>query len=60
MLTINIESGLLIFKLISGELARSNCHLEVLIDDMVFPSYSSSKVKSRVTEFNESQFLQVL
>jgi Ca2+-dependent lipid-binding protein len=49
------ESGLLVFKLISGQLSRSNCYLEVLMDDMVFPSYSSSKVKSKVHEFNESE-----
>ena len=48
------ESGLLIFRLISGEFTRSNVYLEVVMDDMVFPSYSSSKTSSRKTEFGET------
>jgi Ca2+-dependent lipid-binding protein len=56
VLTYRVESGLLVFKLISGDLARANVQLEVLIDDMVFPSYSSTKIKTRTTEFNESEY----
>jgi Ca2+-dependent lipid-binding protein len=48
------ESGLLVFKLISGELARTGVHLEVIMDDNVFPAYSSHKVKAKHYEFNES------
>lgn len=51
------ESGLIIFKLIEGTLARTNVHLEVVMDDMLFPSYSSSKARSRQTQFGESKFL---
>lgn len=51
------ESGLLIFTLLDGDLARQNCYLEVLMDDHVFPSYSSNKVKTRHHEFNESMFI---
>jgi Ca2+-dependent lipid-binding protein len=54
-LTMVVESGLLLFTLIDCDLARSNCHLEVLMDDMVFPSYSSSKVRTKHHEFNESK-----
>jgi Ca2+-dependent lipid-binding protein len=54
------ESGLLVFKLISGELSRANVHVEVLIDDMVFPAYSSHRVKSKHYEFNESKSGDVL
>lgn len=43
------------FKLISGELAKANCVLEVIMDDMVFPAYSTHKVKTRSCEFNESE-----
>ena len=50
----SLESGLLVFKLIRGELARSNVYLEVLMDDMAFPSYASSKARSKSTEFGES------
>ncbi|KAI9814697.1 MAG: hypothetical protein M1832_005696 [Thelocarpon impressellum] len=48
------ESGLIIFKLIEGELSQSNCQVEVLIDDMRFPSYVSSKAKSKQATFNET------
>lgn len=48
------ESGLLVFRLLSGEFSRSNVYLEVLMDDMVFPSYSSSKTSSRSTKFGET------
>lgn len=51
------ESGLIIFKLIDGTLARTNVHLEVVMDDMLFPSYSSSKARSRQTQFGESRYL---
>ena len=43
------------FKLIDGELSRSNVHVEVLIDDMSFPSYSSSRTRSKVVKFDESE-----
>jgi Ca2+-dependent lipid-binding protein len=49
------ESGLLIFNLIEGTLATSDVRVEVLMDDMVFPSYSSAKVRSRHTQFGESE-----
>ncbi|KAL9130279.1 MAG: hypothetical protein Q9217_001490 [Psora testacea] len=48
------ESGLLIFKLVEGSLAHSNVRVEVVMDDMVFPSYSSSKARSRHTQFGET------
>ncbi|KAL8834449.1 MAG: hypothetical protein Q9170_003745 [Blastenia crenularia] len=48
------ESGLLIFKLIEGTLAHSDVRLEVVMDDMAFPSFSSAKVKSKQTQFGET------
>ncbi|KAF2090400.1 tricalbin [Saccharata proteae CBS 121410] len=48
------ESGLIIFKLIDGELSRTDCYLEVLMDDQVFPSYATSKIRSKHTTFNET------
>jgi Ca2+-dependent lipid-binding protein len=47
------ESGLIIFKLLDVELPRPNVHVEVLIDDMAFPSYSSSVIRSRKTVIDE-------
>ncbi|MCJ1391843.1 hypothetical protein MMC18_004710 [Xylographa bjoerkii] len=48
------DTGLLIFKLIEGDFARSDLLLEVLMDDMAFPSYSFSKATSKHTEFGET------
>ncbi|KAL9000237.1 MAG: hypothetical protein Q9169_001139 [Polycauliona sp. 2 TL-2023] len=48
------ESGLLIFKLIDGTLAHSDVRVEVVMDDMVFPAFSSAKVKSKHTTFGET------
>ena len=51
------DTGLLVFKLISGDFARSNLHLEVVMDDMAFPSYTFSKATAKHTEFGESKRL---
>lgn len=48
------ESGLLIFKLISGSLARSSIRVEIIMDDMVFPSFTSTKTSSRQVNFSET------
>lgn len=50
------ESGLIVFKLIDGDFAQTNCHLEVLMDDMLFPAYSSSRVKSKKYTIGESTY----
>jgi len=46
--------GIIVFRLISAELARTNVHLEVLMDDYVFPAFHSSKAKSLHHEFGET------
>ncbi|KAI9672365.1 MAG: hypothetical protein M1817_003387 [Caeruleum heppii] len=51
---VKYESGLIIFKLIEGDFSHHNCQVEVVIDDMRFPSYVSSKAKSRHVQFNET------
>ena len=48
------ESGLLIFRLISGEFSNSGVRVEVIMDDMAFPSYSSSKIQSRKAEIGDT------
>jgi Ca2+-dependent lipid-binding protein len=50
---IKYESGLIIFKLLDADLTRSNVHVEVLMDDMAFPSYTSSIIRSRKTTIDE-------
>ena len=46
-------SGVLVFKIIEGELARKDCYLEVLFDDYAFPSYVSSKARSQHQKWDE-------
>ncbi|KAI2792008.1 hypothetical protein POX_b02040 [Penicillium oxalicum] len=41
------ESGFVVFKFHHGELAHSNVQLEVLIDDYLFPAYTSPKIHSK-------------
>jgi Ca2+-dependent lipid-binding protein len=50
---VKFESGLIIFKLLDCEFTRSNVHVEVLIDDMAFPSYSSSTVRTKKITLDE-------
>jgi Ca2+-dependent lipid-binding protein len=47
------ECGLIIFKLLDAELTRSNVQVEVVVDDMVYPSYTSSTVRSRKVNIDE-------
>jgi Ca2+-dependent lipid-binding protein len=47
------ESGLLIFKLMEGEMPKSNTNLEIFVDDMAFPSYVSSTAKTKLYKFDE-------
>jgi Ca2+-dependent lipid-binding protein len=47
------NSGVVIFKIIEGELARKDCYLEVLFDDFAFPAYASSKARSRHQKWDE-------
>jgi Ca2+-dependent lipid-binding protein len=47
------ESGLVVFKLIEGHLSQPNVRLEVLLDDHMFPAYTSQKVRSKDAKFGE-------
>ncbi|TKA71329.1 hypothetical protein B0A49_05373 [Cryomyces minteri] len=47
------QSGLIVFKLIDGDMAHTNCHVELIMDDMLFPSYTSAKVRTKACTFNE-------
>ncbi|PGH08685.1 hypothetical protein AJ80_07806 [Polytolypa hystricis UAMH7299] len=47
------ESGLIVFKIIEGQLSHDAVQLEVLMDDHVFPSYTSQKTRSRKATFGE-------
>ncbi|KAH7121139.1 C2 domain-containing protein [Dendryphion nanum] len=47
------ETGLIVFKLIDGDFAETGAYVDILMDDMAFPSYSSAKIKTRHMNFNE-------
>lgn len=47
------ESGLLIFRLMESEMPESNSHLEVYVDDHLYPSYTSSSARQRSHKFEE-------
>lgn len=50
---VKYESGLIIFKLLDADLIRSNVQVEVVVDDMAFPSYISSTIRSRKVNIDE-------
>ncbi|KAF3921577.1 Tricalbin-3 [Arthrobotrys entomopaga] len=47
------NSGLLVFKLHDVELSQRDCYLQVLMDDFLFPSFMTSKIRSRVGKVDE-------
>ncbi|OKL63539.1 hypothetical protein UA08_01208 [Talaromyces atroroseus] len=47
------ESGLVVFKVIDGQLSHANVYLEVIVDDHMFPSYTSMKIKSKTATFED-------
>ncbi|WEW58994.1 Tricalbin-2 [Emydomyces testavorans] len=47
------ESGLIVFKIIEGQLSHQNVQLEVLMDDYAFPCYTSTKARSKHVVFND-------
>lgn len=47
------ESGFLIFNFMEAEMPQSDSHLEVYVDDMMFPSYITSSAKKKQHKFDE-------
>ncbi|KAI5306644.1 hypothetical protein KEM56_007815 [Ascosphaera pollenicola] len=47
------QSGLIVFRLEEANVAYDNVQLEVLMDDHIFPSYTSPKIKSRRAVLND-------
>lgn len=50
---VKYDSGLIIFRLIDGQLAHKDCYLEVVMDDMLFPAFSSARIRSKNMRFDE-------
>lgn len=48
------DCGLLIFNIIQGSFAHSGVRLEVIMDDMQFPAYTTVKARSKQTHFGET------
>jgi hypothetical protein len=44
-----------VFKLIDGEFARTGGHVDVIMDDMAYASYSSTKIRSNKMTFNDGK-----
>ncbi|KAJ5929788.1 hypothetical protein N7454_006738 [Penicillium verhagenii] len=47
------ESGFIVFRFHEGQLAHSNVQLEVLIDDYMFPAYTSPKIHSNTLKTSD-------
>ncbi|KAF5866753.1 hypothetical protein ETB97_009910 [Aspergillus alliaceus] len=47
------ESGFLVFKFHEVQLSRSNVQVEVLMDDYMFPAYTSPKVRSKSAKIED-------
>ncbi|KAL9050095.1 MAG: hypothetical protein Q9162_006833 [Coniocarpon cinnabarinum] len=47
------ESGLIVFKVKDVDLAHKDCYLEVVMDDMFYPAYST-RIKQKVMSLNET------
>ncbi|KAK7924200.1 C2 domain-containing protein [Apiospora marii] len=47
------ESGFLIFHFMEAEMPKSGSHVEVNVDDMLFPSYVSGSAKHKSHKFDE-------
>ncbi|KAL2808922.1 C2 domain-containing protein [Aspergillus granulosus] len=49
----NYESGFIVFKLHEVHLSRSNVHVEILMDDYMFPVWSSPKIRTKSTKVDD-------
>lgn len=50
----NHQSGFLVFELLEGQLPQSGCYLQVLFDDHLYPSYTTSRARSHKVTWNET------
>lgn len=48
------DHGVLIFKFIEADLAHRGCFLEVVIDDYMYPSYTTSKTSGHRVKWDET------
>lgn len=48
------QSGFIVFDLIQGKLPQAGCYLQVLLDDYLYPSYTTSRTRSKHAKWNET------
>lgn len=46
----------MIFRIIDGQLMHKDCYVEVLMDDMLYPAYCTTRLKSKNVKIDESKF----
>lgn len=51
-----IDCGLVVFKIVEGDFARTGQCVEFLMDDMLYASFRTPKVRSKHTTFNTSEY----
>ncbi|KAL4771021.1 hypothetical protein BDW60DRAFT_71742 [Aspergillus nidulans var. acristatus] len=49
----NHESGFIVFKLHEVNLSRSNVHVEIIMDDYMFPVWSSPKIRTKTAKIED-------
>ncbi|KAK9457623.1 C2 domain-containing protein [Dipodascopsis uninucleata] len=47
------ETGLLIFRIIEGQFPKNDVYIQVFFDDLLYPSYLTSKSQGKRTKFEE-------
>lgn len=50
------DSGLMVFNIIDAQLMHKDCYVEVLMDDMLYPAYATTRLKTKNVKISESKF----
>lgn len=54
------ESGFVVYKFHDVQLAHPNVSLEVVMDDYMFPAYTSPKFRTKSIKLGDSMFLSII
>ena len=55
LLTLHTDSGFLVFKFHECQLSRANLQLEVIMDDHLFPTYVSQRIRTKTAKIEDSK-----
>ena len=50
---LKMQSGFLVFEILDVHVSKNNTFLEILFDDMVYPSFTSTKIKANKSKWEE-------